>query len=137
VAQSAPERGELRADVGTRRLTGRAVGGKRGPGLEHQRLDLLPIASKDPCDLLPRDVAELGEDERDALVIWQPRDVGQRPAQVLAGDHLGGQTVDGRLGQLRDRPLAALGSTDTQRWRAIVYSHGRSTIGFCERMRSR
>jgi hypothetical protein len=97
VPKCAAERGELRADLGTRGFAGRAVGGERGPGLEHERLDLLPLTAEDPCDLLVGEVAELGEDERGALIMRQPRDVGQCRAHVLAGEHRGGQVIGGRL----------------------------------------
>jgi len=40
-----------------------------------------------------REIAELGEHQRDSLVVRQPRDVGQDRTQLLAACDLAGQMV--------------------------------------------
>jgi hypothetical protein len=99
--------GELLTDLFTRRLASGAAGDQRGAGLEHERLHLRRRAHEDLRDLLVRDVAELSEHERGALIVRESRDVGQGDAQVLSGCQLCRQMVGGQLGDLRDGMLAA------------------------------
>ena len=70
---------------------------------------------------LVRDAADLGEHERGALLLGQPRDVAEQVAQVLAALDLGGQVLGRRLGR---RPRAAArggrAAPSRQRLRAIV-----------------
>jgi hypothetical protein len=63
-------------------------------------------AIEDPGDVLVRDVAQLGEDERRALVFRQPGQVGQDATQLLAPVDLHAEAVASRLGHLAHRTLA-------------------------------
>ena len=84
-AQLAAARGrELLADVLARRLARVAVGDQPGARLVHERLDLGRRHVDHRGDLGMGEVADLGEHERGALVVGQPRDVAQQRAQVRA-----------------------------------------------------
>jgi hypothetical protein len=69
--------------------------------------DLPARAVEKPSDLLVGDVAERGEDERGALVVWQPRQVPQQGARFVTRDHLGRRAVDVGFGRVWDGPRPA------------------------------
>jgi hypothetical protein len=97
----------LLANLVTRRVARGTATGERGAGLEHERLDLVSGAPDDPRDLLVGEVAELGEDDGGALIVRQPRHVGQDRAQILARRHLHGEVICGRPGHVLERPFAS------------------------------
>src|SRR2546423_7451644 len=89
--------GELLTDLAARYGPRVAVGGKRGAGLIHERLHPLPRAVEHVCDLLVVERTELGEDERRPLVVWQPTEIADDLAQVLAPLDFGCQPLRRRL----------------------------------------
>jgi hypothetical protein len=77
-AQRAPLQGrELLADLTAAGRTRLPPAGQRLAGLEDQGLHLVGPDVQDRRDLLLRQIAELGEHERRALVVGQAGDVAQ------------------------------------------------------------
>jgi hypothetical protein len=109
--RAAPKRaasggGELFANVGARRLAGVAVFDQRRPRLEHERLHLHRVTSHDGADVRVRQVAELGEHQRRALLLGKLAHVVKKLAQVGALLDFLGEPGRGNVLQLA-RPLAA------------------------------
>ena len=82
------------------------------------------------------DIAELGQHQRRALVLRQPRQAGEDGSQLLAYVELGGEPVDRLLGDLGGGSSRRARSTEMQWLRAITNSHGRTAAGAPERPRS-
>jgi hypothetical protein len=92
---------EQLAHVLARRLAGVAFGDQARARLVHQGLDLGRRHVDHPRDLRVREVADLREHERGALVVGQARDVAQQLAQLRAALDTGAEAV-GRGADLLD-----------------------------------
>ena len=81
-------------------------------------------------DLRVREVGELGEHERRALVVGQARDVGHHRAQVGPRLHLLGEAGGrSRISSSTSASARRAASSVLQRLRAMVNSHGRGSSG--------
>ena len=83
---------------------GRRRGQQRRARLEHERLDLARAHAEHAATSDVRQVAELGQQQRRALVVGQPREVGEELAQVLAPLDLGGEALGRRDRRRRAGP---------------------------------
>ena len=117
--RAAAERGDLLADLHTRDLLRGAALDQRGPRLEHERLHLQHVAPHDLGDLRVREVPELGEDERRALIPGQRGDVGEETSELVPLE-------DGvrQAGRRDIHELAGLLVTRPQRGQAAVAGDG-------------
>jgi len=85
-----PAVGNLLPDLSAINLACRALAHEVGPGLKDERLDLTGLAGEHLGDLGMRQVAQLKQDESDALVLRKRRNIGHELAQLLAAlDGLG------------------------------------------------
>jgi hypothetical protein len=99
--------GQLLADLRARSFAGAAAGLERRSGLVGQRLDLLATTSQTLRDLVVGDVAQLGEHERGALVVRQPRQIGQHGTELVTHADRGGHVIDRGLGLILYGPHPA------------------------------
>ncbi len=100
----------------------------------HERLHLGLRHVDDAGDLLVREVGELGQHERGALVLGQLGDVAEQGAQVRPLLDGGAEAVDGRLGVLgghglgpagREHREAAVAGDRVQPWAHLVRAAAR------------
>ena len=114
VRRSEPPRSTASCSWISRQSASRALAraGQRLARLEHQRLDLVLAHAERRPDLLVAQGTELGQDERRALVLGQPLEVGEHVAQVLAALDLGREALDGGLGNVVERALLLAGAQD-------------------------
>ena len=98
---------QLAADVGAVGLARGARGHERLAGLEDERLDLGARDLEHAGNLVVRVGAELGHDERGALIVGQAADVEHEIAQILAALHERVGLLARAVLEVGDRDLAA------------------------------
>ncbi len=97
--QRAPAQlGELLAHLLAGQLAGVAAGDQPGARPVHERLHAGRLAAEHGCDVHLGEAADLGQQQRRALLVGQLADVGQQLAQLRALLHLLGEARRGDLG---------------------------------------